>query len=160
MSSPKTTIRALVRLVRNHWKMLRPYDGEDQYADGHPGVAQRNRVQQLVHALVDGKHAADAEQDHRHQEGPEVNTLAKSQRVIDGWQFACLAEAEYQQQLVTGIRHRVDGLRQHGPRPRNHGRHTLGHGNGGVGKQGKQDGFEGISLTGHSKRAPAAGINH
>ncbi len=60
---------------------------------------------------------ADREQQHRHDEGPEVALASVAERMLDVGHALRLVPAEEQQTFVAGVGDRVDGLREHRARP-------------------------------------------
>ena len=94
---------------------------------------------QLVHALVDRKHAADAEQQDRHQERPEVQRAAPAQRKLVRGRALGLADAQQQQPLVAAVGQRMHRLGQHRAGAGDEGGHQLGQEDGEVGAQGEKE---------------------
>jgi hypothetical protein len=113
-------------------------DGKNQHTDCDHGLLDRLRVQVFVHTFVNRKHATHAEQDDRHQERPEIDTLAKTQWVVIVRGASCLAQSQQQKKLVSGICQRVNGFRQHRTGAGNEGGNTFRHGDRKIGAKCKK----------------------
>ena len=88
-------------------------DADDEHADGPPPLLERLGMLQFVNALVEGEHAADAEEDHGDEERPEVDGFAVAERIVRRRRSARLSQAEQQKQLVAAVGERVHRLREH-----------------------------------------------
>ena len=85
----------------------------DEDDDGDGDRLELVGVADLLDALVDGEHAAQAEQDDGDDERPEVPLAAVAERVLGGRRPLRPPAAEQQQRLVARVGHRVDALGQH-----------------------------------------------
>jgi hypothetical protein len=88
-------------------------------------VLKRRRVLERRDALVHGHPAADAEDRDRHDERPEVERLAVTERVLGVRRLRAPAHAEKDQAAVAGVDERVDTFRDHGRTAREPGRDEL-----------------------------------
>ena len=91
-------------------------DGAHQHGQRHPPEVPFDAVRVLDFSpgLIQCEEAADAEEHDRDDEGVDVALAAVAEGVLGaGCPLGALA-ADQQQQLVAGVRERVDGLGQHG----------------------------------------------
>ncbi len=97
-------------------------------------------VAHLLDALEEREQPAQAEQDERHDEAPEVALAAVSEGMFGRGLSAGPAAAEQQQALVARVGEGVGGLCQQTGRPGDEESHELGDGDAQVGQEGGDDG--------------------
>ena len=95
----------------------------------------------LVDPLVDREQRTQGEQDHGHDEGPEVALACVPERVLLGRGASGTTSAQQQQRLVARVGHRVDRLGQQRGRPRDREAHELRDRYPAIGEHGGQDRF-------------------
>ena len=109
---PRTWFDSMIAVRNeNDSAMMAP----DQHGQRNPPEVALDgvRVLDLLPRLVQREEAADAEQHDRDDEGVNVAFAAVAEGVFRaGCPLGALA-ADQQQDLVAGVRERVDGLRQH-----------------------------------------------
>ena len=114
---------------------------EAQHGKRNPDTVKRLRMGKLVQALVNGKQAAHAEQQHGDDKAPEVAELAVAKRMFHIRRSGSLLQAHVEQNLVTGIRVGVDRFRQHAAGAGDHRRPGFRQGYAKISQKRIQDGF-------------------
>ena len=104
-------------------------------------------MEHVSHALVNGNSGTDGEDQDRHHEAPEVELLAVAERELGVGRFLRSLQSVQEQDLITGVDHRVDPLGEHGRAPRHRGGRELGDRNQAVADQCSNDDF--LGGTGH-----------
>ena len=112
---------------------------QEQDDNRDPDLRQRLGILQLVHAFINRKQPTHREEQNRNDKTPEVTELAVAQRVLIVGRSLRLLEPEIEQNLVAGIRIRMDRFSQHAAGPRQHRRPGLGYRDAEVGKERIQD---------------------
>ncbi len=92
------------------------HDRDAEHREREPQLAERLRLVQLVPAFVDREQPADAEEQQRDDEAPEVRDLAVAERMLARGRLLGLLQPEEQQHLVRAVRVRVDRLGEHAAR--------------------------------------------